>query len=353
MTMLPGLLPGVTARRVPTARLTVNVLSVEGRDDGEPVVLVHGNVSSAADWQEAMLALPPAYRPLALDLRGFGGTDAAPVDATRGLRDYADDVVATLGALGVDRAHLVGWSTGGGVVLHLLRERVSRVRTATLVNPVSPYGFGGTRLDGSLTDPSGAGSGAGAANPEFVDRIAAGDTSDDGPLAPRNVFLSAYVTRGFVPPRLEDHVASMLSTVVGDGNYPGDRVAADVWPNVRPGTRGILNAMAPTHFRVDDLDALDEKPPVLWIRGAGDVIVSDASLFDLANLGKLGVVPGWPGEEVAPPQPMLAQTRAVLDRYAAAGGVYREVVMDDAAHSPHIERPAAFAAALVEGMAAG
>jgi pimeloyl-ACP methyl ester carboxylesterase len=41
---------------------------------------------------------------------------------------------------------------------------------------------------------------------------------------------------------------------------------------------------------------------------------------------------------------MIGQTRAVLDRYAAAGGRYREVIFTDCAHSPHIEKPGAWAA---------
>ena len=68
------LLPGISAERVPTSRLTVNVLSVPGRT-GPPVLFVHGNVSSSLFWQPAMLALPEQYRPLAIDLRGFGDTD--------------------------------------------------------------------------------------------------------------------------------------------------------------------------------------------------------------------------------------------------------------------------------------
>jgi pimeloyl-ACP methyl ester carboxylesterase len=48
-----------------------------------------------------MLALPEGYRPLAVDLRGFGATDPEPVDATRGLGDYADDLAAVIEALGL------------------------------------------------------------------------------------------------------------------------------------------------------------------------------------------------------------------------------------------------------------
>ena len=176
------LLPGVTAERVPTDRLTVAVLSVTGRA-GQAVLFVHGNVSSSLFWQPVMLALPGEYRPLAIDLRGFGDTDPEPVDATRGVRDYADDLAAVIDALGLASVHLVGWSMGGGVVLQYLVDRPGRHRVAslTLVDPVSPFGFGGTRgTDGTLCDPTGAGSGGGAANPEFVARLAAGDRTDEG-----------------------------------------------------------------------------------------------------------------------------------------------------------------------------
>ena len=78
------------------------------------------------------------------------------------------------------------------------------------------------------------------------------------------------------------------------------------------------------------------------MRGADDAIVSDTSLFDLGYLGKLGAVPGWPGEQVYPPQPMVGQMRAVLTRYAASGGRFREEVLAETGHSPHLERPEAF-----------
>ncbi|TMR10734.1 alpha/beta hydrolase [Nonomuraea turkmeniaca] len=319
--------------KVTTPRLTQNVLT--GRDAGEPVLFVHGNVSSAAFWRDSMAALPEGYRPLAVDLRGFGETDPEPVDATRGLRDYSDDVLELIAELGLDGVHLVGWSLGGGVVLQALRDRPVAVRSVTLVNPISPYGFGGTEgADGRLTHPDGAGSGAGAANPDFVARLKAGDMSDESPTSPRSVFRSAYVKSAGVPDE-DFYVRSMLTTRVGEAHYPGDGATSAAWPGVAPGKHGVLNAIAPTHFRLDELHEIDPKPPVLWIRGADDIIVSDTSLFDLAHLGALGVVPGSPG---TPAQPMVAQTRAVLERY----GPYREAVLQDCGHSPHLEHPEEF-----------
>ena len=54
----------------------------------------------------------------------------------------------------------------------------------------------------------------------------------------------------------------------------------------------------------------------------------------------LGLVPGWPGADAYPPQPMVTQTRTVLDRYRAHGGRYREEVLAECGHSPHIEKHA-------------
>lgn len=340
------MLDGIASRRVKTSRLTAHLLEVAGRD-GDPVVFVHGNVSSSLFWQRQMLDLPAGYRPIAVDLRGFGGSDALPVDATRGLRDYSDDVVSVCEALDLPAAHFVGWSMGGGVVLQLLRDRPSLVRTLTLVNPVSPYGFGGTRgADGTLVSPDGAGAGAAGANPEFVRRLAEGDRTDEAPFSPRNVMRAFYVKPPFTVPDEDEMVESMLSTVTGEDNYPGDGATSDVWPGAAPGTRGVLNTMAPNYFRLDDLHTLERKPPILWLRGADDQIVSDTSMFDLAYLGQLGAIPDWPGAETHPPQPMVTQTRAVLDRY----GPYTEVVLANTGHSPHLEAPEEFAAALHKGL---
>ena len=102
------------------------------------------------------------------------------------------------------------------------------------------------------------------------------------------------------------------------------------------------NAISPKYCNVSGFALMEPKPPVLWVRGSSDTIVSDASFLDFGTLGRMGYVPGWPGEEAFPSQPMVSQTRAVLDDYAAGGGSYREEVLRGCGHTPHVERPREF-----------
>src|SRR3546814_18604617 len=113
-----------------------------------------------------MRALPPSVRALAIDLRGFGDSETLAVDATRGLRDFADDVTSVLDELAIPSAHLVGCSMGAGVVLQVLLDRPELVTSVTLESPVMAYGFGGTvGADGSQHEGGGVGSGGGGATP--------------------------------------------------------------------------------------------------------------------------------------------------------------------------------------------
>ena len=339
------LLDGIEAFDVATPRYRARVLDRPGQGSGPTVVLVHGNVSSSLFFQPLMLALPPEVRALAIDLRGFGESETKPVDATRGVKDFSDDVASVLDEMATGAVHLVGWSMGAGVVLQLLLDRRDLVLSVTLESPVSPYGFGGTALDGTILNGA-AGAGGGGANPDFVKALEAQDRGD-GPTSPRTVYRTAYVAHPEGIAHEDLWVESMLTTRTGVDNYPGDTTTTDAWPGFGPGGRGVLNTMTPDHLDLTAIVDITDKPPILWIRGEKDAIVSDASFFDLNTLGAAGIVPGWPGAEVAPSQPMVSQTRAVLQRYAANAGSYRELALPETGHSPHLEQQDAFVEALV------
>jgi pimeloyl-ACP methyl ester carboxylesterase len=335
----------ITSRMIDTARLKVHAL-FSPSEDGIPVFFIHGNASSATYWEETMLSLPTNLRGIAPDLRGYGDTEDRLVDATRGLGDWVDDLFALADALGIRHFHVVGHSLGGSVVVNLIAADSARLLSATVVDPGSPYGFGGTKdANGTPCYDDFAGSGGGVVNPEFPKRIAAGDRSSDDPQAsPRVVMNTFYWKPPFIPAREEDLLSSLLTEKIGPDKYPGDFVPSPNWPNVAPGKWGPINAASPKYVgdSVERFIQADPKPPVLWVRGDSDQIVSDNSFFDFGTLGKLGLVPGWPGDEVYPPQPMVGQTRNALDRYQVAGGRYREVVIADTGHSPYIEKPEEF-----------
>lgn len=345
----PRLFPGISERIVPTPRLRTGVLERVGDDPStspdRTVVLVHGNVSSALFWQQTMLDLPQDLRVIAIDLRGFGSSESLPVDATRGVRDFSDDLAAAIEALGLPAVHLVGWSMGGGVILQYALDHPAL--SLTLQAPVSPYGFGGTRRDGSSLTEDSAGCGGGGANPDFVQRLRDGDMSDESPTSPRTVLRTGYVAAGYESEHEDVWVASMLTTSTAPGNYPGDAASTENWPGFAAGTVGVLNTMAPKYFDVSRIVDLSQKPPVLWVHGDADAIVSDASFFDINHLGALGVIPGWPGDAVAPAQQMVSQTRDVLEAYRRAGGDVTEVEFEGVGHAPHLERPREFANVLL------
>jgi pimeloyl-ACP methyl ester carboxylesterase len=333
------------SRTISTSRLDTH-LRLAGSPDKPAILLLHGNVSSGVFFDRVQAELAERYFVITPDLRGYGRSQAKPVDATRGVRDYSDDLAALLASpelgLAADaKLHVVGWSAGGNVAMQLTIDHGERVASLTLINPGSPYGYGGTKdADGTPCYPDFAGTGAGAVNPTLVELLAAKDTSADQPVSPRNVMNTFYWKPPFRPePEVEErYLAGMLEMAVGPESYPGDAVQSPNWPTVGPGVRGMNNALSPKYLNQSGIAALRDKPPILWIRGADDQIVSDRSMFDFGVLGELGVVPGWPGADVYPGQPMIQQTRAVFDRYVAAGGVCQELVIADAGHGPHIEK---------------
>jgi pimeloyl-ACP methyl ester carboxylesterase len=332
-----NVLPGVRSHTLATDRLRIHYLE-SGPETGIPVVLIHGNLASSRFFERLMAEAPSSYRMLAPDMRGFGDTERVPIDATRGLRDWADDTYALVRALGIERpVHLAGWSTGGAAIAAYAMERP--VASLTLIDPVSPYGFGGTKADGTPCFPDYAGSGGGVGSQEFTQRIAEGDRSTESPFSPRNVMNASYWAPQHREPadREDVLVDEILKSATGDDGYPGDFTPSDNWPGVAPGTRGILNALSGKYCDWSGIVELAPKPPVLWTHGTADIVIADGSAWDMGTLGKLGHVPGWPGEEMFPPQPMVSQIRTVLERYRAAGGRVEMEMFEGSGHFPVLD----------------
>ena len=214
------LFDGITAtHRRDSPDSNVNILERDGDDPSTPpertVVLIHGNVSSSLFWQELMQDLPSDLRVIAIDLRGYR-RHRARARSTRlaACATSATTSAATLEALGIPTAHLVGL-VDGRRRRHAVRARSPRAEPHAQ-SPISPYGFGGTRRDGTRLTDDDAGTGGGAANPDFVQRLIDHDTIDDAPTSPRSVFRSGYVAAGYTTEHEDVWVESMLIDLDGD-----------------------------------------------------------------------------------------------------------------------------------------
>jgi pimeloyl-ACP methyl ester carboxylesterase len=106
--------------------------SVQGK--GEPVVLIHGWLSSAGmNWElpgtSALLAKD--YRVIALDVRGHGLSDKPTKEEAYG-PELVEDVVRLLDHLEIKKAHIVGYSMGGVIAANFMAKHPDRVLSGTL-----------------------------------------------------------------------------------------------------------------------------------------------------------------------------------------------------------------------------
>ena len=99
------------------------------------MVLIHGWQGSAESaWQGSgvMAALARNHRVVALDLRGFGGSDKPDTPDAYGVQ-WSEDVLRLLDHLKIGKAHIVGFSMGGLVALKFAIDHPDRVLSGTLV----------------------------------------------------------------------------------------------------------------------------------------------------------------------------------------------------------------------------
>jgi pimeloyl-ACP methyl ester carboxylesterase len=106
-------------------------LQVVERGAGMPIVLVHGFPLDHSMWEAQIEALSRHWRVIAVDLRGFGGSQVTPGTVT--MERMADDLSELLGALQIDEpVVMVGLSMGGYVAFQFRRRHGDRLRAMVL-----------------------------------------------------------------------------------------------------------------------------------------------------------------------------------------------------------------------------
>ncbi|WP_344664930.1 alpha/beta hydrolase [Catenulispora yoronensis] len=127
--------PGVRHRYVTARGVRFHVAetgTAAGIEDATPIVLVHGFPQHWYAWRHVMPLLAARHRVLAVDLRGFGWTEAARHGYGTG--SLADDVIAVLDELGIGRAAIVGHDWGGWVGFAAALRHPERVSALVSVN---------------------------------------------------------------------------------------------------------------------------------------------------------------------------------------------------------------------------
>jgi len=118
--------------------ITVNnhAFSCRDRGDGPVALFVHGFPLDSTMWLEQIDRLSDIRRCIVPDLRGFGRS-APSLRPALTMEGHADDLVALVDALGVERVDLVGLSMGGYIALAFAALHPERLRTLALVDTKS------------------------------------------------------------------------------------------------------------------------------------------------------------------------------------------------------------------------
>jgi pimeloyl-ACP methyl ester carboxylesterase len=114
-------------------------LNVLETGSGPPIVLVHGLPGSAYDWKPLPQRLAKgAHRIVWYDRVGYGHSDRRQDDEEFTLEANARELLELFDALEIDRATLVGWSYGGGVVQRVALRAPHRVSRLVLLGSIGP-----------------------------------------------------------------------------------------------------------------------------------------------------------------------------------------------------------------------
>lgn len=122
--------------------ININGVSMAYREEGRgwPVILVHGFASSSYAWLSLVRSLPPGFRYIALDLKGFGRSDK-PRDKNYSAYDQAKILTEFINELDLDNVVIIGHSFGGIVSLvSLVSNNIkNRVAGLVLINTVAYF----------------------------------------------------------------------------------------------------------------------------------------------------------------------------------------------------------------------
>ena len=117
------------SRFVPLNDVTLSILEA---GTGDPVIYVHGVVTTSNIFTKYLAAYSPAYRGIAVDLRGYGDSEKTPTGSN--ISQFVKDLIALADRLKIEKPVWVGVSMGGMILQQLALEHPDRVKALVLVS---------------------------------------------------------------------------------------------------------------------------------------------------------------------------------------------------------------------------
>lgn len=111
----------------------------EGGEGERTLLLIHGNMSSSAHFDHLMEALSDTFKIYAVDLRGFGHSSYH--EAFDSLKTLSEDLEIFIDKLRLKDIEVLGWSTGGGIAMHLAADNPELIKRLILMESVGITGY--------------------------------------------------------------------------------------------------------------------------------------------------------------------------------------------------------------------
>ncbi len=215
-------------------------LAYEDSGAGRPLVLLHGFCGSSAYWTKTSELLNSDYRVIAPDLRGHGRSEAPDVRYT--VEMMADDLVALIQRLELDKPVLLGHSLGGYVALAFAEKY-----------PELISGFGLVHSTARPDDDQGK-----------ANRNKAIETIKEKGMEP---FIDGLIPKLFAP----DHLESMAGSI---------QTALEIGYATKP--EGAIHTAEAMRDRPDRNKVLrDAGLPILLVAGGEDQIIPAEKTFSV------------------------------------------------------------------------